>query len=152
MYIRLKNGTIYNLASPKISSWEYVNEERAKTEYNEPHAFYYIYYYDPELGAYHETDDKGGNSADSFYESEILITSNVIDSLADEYVVEYIYSWTPNPRNYKKVWNPKDSTFEDIFMNKKKHPNKYNVYASIWVGATLKPIAKLNDEGEFELL
>ena len=84
-YLVLKDRRVIDLEEKDISSWEYIDEETAKSEeWGLDEAFYNVYYFFEDKGEYSEQDGKGGRSMDTFYASQILATCDTIQQ-----VIEY---------------------------------------------------------------
>ncbi len=83
MYIRTKDGKIYDLENKKVSSWEYIDNDTAINEYGVEGAFYTIYYFDENEGCYSEYDGKGGHSCDFIEEKDIIKQGDTIEELCD---------------------------------------------------------------------
>lgn len=72
-----------------------------------------------------------------YEDDEILKQANTIEELGDTYVI------VPKDKKFKPYTTNTLSVFDDF-----EEVLKYNdIYMSIWVGALLKPAAKMNDEG-----
>ena len=81
-YLILKNRKVIDLEDKGISSWEYIDEKRAKSdEFGWEEAFYVIYYFDENKGDHLEQDDKGGRSMDNYDESFVLATCDTPEEL-----------------------------------------------------------------------
>lgn len=79
--------------------------------------------------------------SNSIFESEIVKQANTIEELGDIYViVSKDGKAKPYTTNTLSVFDD----FEDVLKHN-------DIYMSIWVGALLKPVAKMNDKGELEL-
>ena len=81
-YLILKNRKVIDLEDKGISSWEYIDEKRAKSdEFDWEEAFYMIYYFDENKGDHLEQDGKGGRSMDNYDESFVLATCDTPEEL-----------------------------------------------------------------------
>ena len=127
MYIRTKDGAIYDLKSKEISSIE------------QKDCWVNIFYYDREKGQYLEWDDNGGRSMDTIYKTEILNQSENLDELCDEFV---------------GVDNTCENGHQLLRAVPYKCANFWNggVYGCIWTNKGLIYVAKLNSKGELELI
>lgn len=96
MYIRTKDGTIYDLESKEVSSWEYIDNDTALNEYGVEGAFYTIYYFDENKGHYSEYDGKGGHSCVFIEEKDILKQSDTIEELIQDNDMIYIHDLYPD--------------------------------------------------------
>lgn len=141
-YIRIKDGIIYDLESKEISSIEYIDKNTAINEYKVECAFYTIYYYSGLKGHYLECDNKGGYSCDFIEEKDILKQSDNLVELCDGFVVAF-------EENNDRI------TYLDLewAINKaKRYAGHTIIYGAIWTDKGLIYVAKMNSEGELELL
>lgn len=63
----LKNKKVIDLENKQVSSWKYIDK------------CYEIYYFNRDIGEHIEQDDKGGQSMDSIYESQIQKTFETLE-------------------------------------------------------------------------
>jgi len=144
MYIRTKDGRVYNLESKEVSSWEYIDNDTAINEYGVECAFYTIYYFDENKGHYSEYDGKGGRSCIFIEEKDILKQSDTIEKLCDEFVIENNY--------YGQVSQSRYYDYEVAKQNLDIASNDV-IYGAIRVaGKGLIYVAKMNEDGNLELL
>lgn len=132
MYIRTKDGAIYDLKSKEISSIE------------QKDCWVNIFYYDREKGQYLEWDDNGGRSMDTIYKTEILNQSENLDELCDEFVM----ADNSNNKPYRPFIIYGKSLEE---LNERQSCNE-SLYGCIWTSKGLIYVAKMNDKGELELI
>lgn len=132
MYIRTKDGAIYDLKSKEISSIE------------QKDCWVNIFYYDREKGQYLEWDDNGGRSMDTIYKTEILNKSESLDELCDEFVEKC----NDNP----KITNPFVIPMWDKEFIKETLKRGNTIYGAIYTDKGLIYIAKMNQKGDLELL
>lgn len=66
----LKNKKVIDLENKQVSSWNYIDASKIE-EYGIEEPCYEIYYFNRDIGEHIEQDDKGGQSMDSIYESQI---------------------------------------------------------------------------------
>lgn len=135
-YIRTKDGII-DLDAKGISSYEIIDDEKAINEYGVESGFINIYYYD-DRGMFTEYDDKGGRSMNSAFLKDILKQADTVEELCDEFV--YIKG------NRKIIYRTYD------ICPKYDYEYQDELYGAIWCKWGLKYVAKMNKEGEFELL
>lgn len=76
--ILLKNKRIIDLESREVSSWSYIDKSRIE-EYGIDEPCYEIYYFNRDIGEHIEQDNKGGQSMDSIYESQIQKTFETLE-------------------------------------------------------------------------
>ena len=148
MYIRTKDDNIYDLGSKGVSSWEYIDNDTAINKYGVKGAFYTIYYFDENKGHYSEYDNKGGRSCDFIDEKDILKQSENLEELCDEIVYDY--------RLYqnKTTWDDRlvEDSFEELDEPITDEMIKEGIYGAIWTSRGLIYVAKMNENGELELI
>ena len=140
MYIRTKDDNIYDLGSKGVSSWEYIDNDTAINKYGVKGAFYTIYYFDENKGHYSEYDNKGGRSCDFIDEKDILNQSENLEELCDKFV----YCQNGFYEMYSKL--------DFAHYDKEYIKNGGTIKGAIWTSRGLIYVAKLNREGELELL
>lgn len=141
-YIRTKDGRIFDLESKEISSIEYIDKNTAINEYKVECAFYTIYYYNGLKGHYLECDNKGGYSCDFIEEKDILKQADTIKELCDEFVVK---------DSFDKYCLEIDANYEALKCNGWFNGD-YLIYGAIWTDKGLIYVAKMNENGELELI
>ena len=151
MYVRTKDGAIYDLKSKEISSIE------------QKDCWVNIFYYNREKGQYLEWDDNGGRSMDTIYKTEILKQSDNLEELCDEFV--YIKDGIASQYLTIDFKFKRDDEFCAL-RNKltangiaeiSKGISKYELENgelkfAIWTDKGLIYVSKMNDKGELELI
>lgn len=74
----LKNKKVIDLENKQVSSWNYIDKTRIE-DYGIEEPCYEIYYFNRDIGEHIEQDDKGGQSMDSIYESQIQKTFETLE-------------------------------------------------------------------------
>lgn len=77
-FLLLKNKKVIDLESKQVSSWNYIDKSKIE-EYGIEEPCYEIYYFNRDIGEHIEQDDKGGQSMDSIYESQIQKTFETLE-------------------------------------------------------------------------
>lgn len=134
MYIRTKDGAIYDLKNKEISSIE------------QKDCWVNIFYYDREKGQYLEWDDNGGRSMDTIYKTEILNQSETLEELCDGFYIDegdkFGFTEAFLDTKFNKIKAFYLSTFD--FTS--------TLYGFIKTNNGLVYVAKLNKKGKLELL
>lgn len=74
----LKNKKVIDLENKQISSWNYIDKTRIE-DYGIEEPCYEVYYFNHDIGEHIEQDDRGGQSMDSIYESQIQKTFDTLE-------------------------------------------------------------------------
>lgn len=157
-YILTKDNTLYDLESKKVSSVEYLHTEEQLKEYGLEEPCYSVYYYSEDEGQHLERDGKGGHSMDCIYQSEIVKQSDVIEEIFDDIIINekdlrghIIANCLREQREYRKEFKRQDIPLdkEGLFIH-----NRWGnpVYGGIWTDKGFKYLAKMNKQGEFEII
>lgn len=144
----LTGNKIIDLTSKDVSSYEIIDDKKAKEEYGEESGFIRVYYFSCK-GQHCETDDKGGRTMDNWYLKEVKF-ADTIEELCDEFVLVASYRF----RRPKTATELEKELYEMINFYTDKDDK---IYGAIWVqlpnGAwRLEPVAKVNNKGELELI
>ena len=141
-YLMNKNGKVFDLKSPQVSSVVYLDEKTAKSdEWGLDEATYMVYYYSEAIGEFLEYDNKGGHSMDGIDESDILKHSDTLTGLADHWIL---------------VKDGEKPLIKDVFSKeycKEKYFDEgYKCYlASYNLPKGLMVFAALNSDGELQI-
>lgn len=80
--------------------------------------------------------------------NEVLKESDGVVALCDRCIVIWKYGEQPKEMSFYEA-----QYFIDVFTRKVKSNDPITaIYGSIWIGAKLQPVAKMNGKGEWELL
>lgn len=140
-YIRTKDKII-DLTSKQVSSYKIIDDKTAIDEYGVDSGFIMVYYYNRDVGEHIEYDNKGGHSMDNWYLKDIIKQADSIPELCDRFVV-YI-----EDLDFYQIFDYYDEAFSYICASE----YKCKLLGVLETDKGLIYKAKLNDEGELELI